>query len=142
MQQVAITLLEYNRRINRLMQQAEVQRCWIVAETSDVMVRGGHCYLELVQKDPATNRTIAKTRAIIWANRFAELRYRFEKETGQAFGNGLNVMVNVSANFHEQFGFSLLINEIDPSYTLGDVARLRLEILARLKKEGIIDMNK
>lgn len=142
MQQVAITLLEYNRRINRLMQQAEVQRCWIVAETSDVMVRGGHCYLELVQKDPATNRTIAKTRAIIWANRFAELRYRFEKETGQAFGNGLNVMVNVSANFHEQFGFSLLINEINPSYTLGDMARLRLEILARLKKEGIIDMNK
>ena len=106
------------------------------------MVRGGHCYLVLDQKNPDTGQTVAKARAIIWANRFYVLRSLFEETTGQAFGNGLNVMVEASANFHEQFGFSLLISDINPSYTLGDMARQRMEIIARLKREGIIDRNK
>ncbi len=142
MSESAISLLEFNRRIGRLLQNGAVQRCWIFGETSDVMVRGGHCYLELVQKNPDTGQTVAKARAIIWANRFYVLRSLFEETTGQAFGNGLNVMVEASANFHEQFGFSLLISDINPSYTLGDMARQRMEIIARLKREGIIDRNK
>lgn len=142
METMAISLLEFNRRVGRLLQHESVQRCWILAETSDVMVKGGHCYLELVQKNPDTGQTVAKARAIIWASRYVALRAKFEQGTGQAFGAGLNVMVEVSVNFHEQFGFSLLINNINPSYTLGDMARQRLEILNRLKREGIIDMNR
>lgn len=142
MAESAISLLEFNRRIGRLLQNATVQRCWVVAETSDVRQSGGHCYMELVQKDPASGRTLAKTRGIIWANRFPTLRHAFESATGQAFGNGLNVMVEVSANYHEQYGLSIVITDINPTYTLGDMARQRLEILNRLKAEGIIDLNK
>ena len=141
MSDTAITLLEFNRRINRLLHDVSVQQCWVVAETSDVMLRN-HCYLELVQKNPETGQTVAKARAVMWASRFVVLRHKFEQATGQAFGNGLKVMVEVSANFHEQFGFSLIITDIDPSYTIGDMARQRIEILNRLKKEGIINLNK
>ena len=141
MGETAITLLEFNRRVNRLLHDTSVQRCWIVAETSDVMVRN-HCYMELVQKNPETGLTEAKARAIIWASRFAVLRHTFETATGQAFGNGLKVMVEVSANFHEQFGYSLVISDINPTYTLGDMARQRMEIINRLKREGIINLNK
>ena len=141
MGETAITLLEFNRRVNRLLHDSSVQRCWVVAETSDVMVRN-HCYMELVQKNPETGLTEAKARAIIWANRFAAVRHAFETATGQAFGNGLKVMVEVSANFHEQFGYSLVITDINPTYTLGDMARQRMEIINRLKREGLINLNK
>ena len=142
MSETAITLLEFNSRVKGLLQDSSVQRCWVVAETSDVAVRGGHCYLELIQKDPERGQTLAKARAVIWANRFAMLRYAFETATGQAFGSGLKVMVEVTASFHELYGLSLQITNINPTYTLGDMARLRMEILRRLKAEGILTMNK
>lgn len=142
MSETAITLLEFNSRVKGLLQDNSVQRCWVVAETSDVGVRGGHCYLELIQKDPERGQTLAKARAVIWANRFAMLRYAFETATGQAFGSGLKVMVEVTASFHELYGLSLQITNINPTYTLGDMARLRMEILRRLKAEGILTMNK
>ena len=141
MEESAITLLEFNRRVNRLLHDVSVQRCWVVAETSDVMLRN-HCYMELVQKNPVTGLTEAKARAIIWASRFAVLRNMFEAATGQAFGNGLKVMVEVSANFHEQFGYSLVITDINPTYTIGDMARQRMEIISRLRREGLIGLNK
>lgn len=137
-----ISLLEYNRRINAVINNAALQRCWIVAETVDVAVRGGHCYLDLVQKNPETNAIVAKSRAIIWSSVFFRLSRYFEEMTGQKFATGLKVMVEVSANFHEQYGLSLVISNINPSYTLGDIARLRLEILKRLKNEGLINLNK
>lgn len=142
MSETAITLLEFNSRVKGLLQDSRVQHCWVVAETSDVGVRGGHCYLELIQKDPERGQTLAKARAVIWANRFAMLRYAFETATGQAFGSGLKVMVEVTASFHELYGLSLQITNINPTYTLGDMARLRMEILRRLKAEGILTMNK
>lgn len=138
----AITLLEFNRRVNSLIHTDAVQLCWILAETSDVMVRNGHCYMELIQKNPLSGQTVARARAIVWANRFAALRRKFESATGQTFATGMKVMVEASANFHEQFGFSLIISDIDPSYTLGDMARQRIEIINRLTNEGIIDMNR
>ena len=141
MEESAITLLEFNRRVNRLLHDVSVQRCWVVAETSDVMLRN-HCYMELVQKNPVTGLTEAKARAIIWASRFAVLRNMFEAATGQAFGNGLKVMFEVSANFHEQFGYSLVITDINPTYTIGDMARQRMEIISRLRREGLIGLNK
>lgn len=141
-QSQAITLLEFNSRIGKLLKNTAVQNCWVVADLSDVAVRGGHCYLELVQKDPDRGVTVAKSRAIIWASIFPELRYKFEAITGQQFVSGIKVMVEVSVNFHEQFGLSLIISNINPEYTLGDMARQRIEILKRLKAEGIIDMNR
>lgn len=141
-QSQAITLLEFNSRISRLLKNTAVQNCWVIADLSDVAVRGGHCYLELVQKDNERGVTVAKSRAIIWASIFPELRYKFESVTGQQFVSGIKVMVEVSVNFHEQFGLSLIISNINPEYTLGDMARQRIEILKRLKAEGIINMNR
>lgn len=142
MGETAISLVEFNRRIGGLLHDASVQRCWVVAETSDVRQSGGHCYLELVQKDAQTGQTLARMRGIVWASVYARLRCEFERATGQPFALGLNVMVEVSANFHEQYGLSVVITGINPTYTLGDMARQRLEILNRLRSEGIIDMNK
>ena len=138
----AITLREFNNRIKRLLNNPEVCNCWIRADLSDVNVRGGHCYLELLEKDESTGATVAKMRGIIWANRFAYLRQKFLQVTGQDLRSGMKVMLEVSVNYHEQYGISLIITDIDPSYTLGDMERLRREILARLKADGIIDMNK
>ena len=138
----AITLREFNNRIKRLLNNPAVCNCWICADLSDVNVRGGHCYLELLEKDERTGATVAKMRGIIWANRFAYLRQKFVQVTGQDLRSGLKVMLEVSVNYHEQYGISLIITDIDPSYTLGDMERLRREILTRLKAEGIIDMNK
>ena len=142
MGETAISLVEFNRRIFGLLHDASVQRCWVVAETSDVRQSGGHCYLELVQKDAQTGQTLARMRGIVWASVYARLRCEFERATGQPFASGMNVMVEVSANFHEQYGLSVVITGINPTYTLGDMARQRLEILNRLRSEGIIDMNK
>ena len=138
----AITLREFNNRIKRLLNNPAVCNCWICADLSDVNVRGGHCYLELLEKDERTGATVAKMRGIIWANRFAYLRQKFVQVTGQDLRSGLKVMLEVSVNYHEQYGISLIITDIDPSYTLGDMERIRREILTRLKAEGIIDMNK
>ena len=142
MGETAISLVEFNRRIGGLLHDASVQRCWVVAETSDVRQSGGHCYLELVQKDAQTGQTLARMRGIVWASVYARLRCEFERATGQPFASGMNVLVEVSAHFHEQYGLSVVITGINPTYTLGDMARQRLEILNRLRREGIIDLNK
>ncbi len=137
----AISLHEFNNRVKRLLANSLVQNCWIVADLSDVVFRGGHCYLELVEKN-ATGATVAKVRGIIWASRVHEIRAKFLASTGQDLKSGLKVMVEASVNYHEQYGLSVIITDIDPSYTLGDMERLRREILARLQREGILDMNK
>lgn len=141
-QNESISLLEFNARIKRLLMSADVQRCWVVAELSDVAVRGGHCYMELVQKDESNTRILAKSRAIIWANTYVRLKYEFESVTGLQLASGIKLMVEVSVNYHEQFGLSLIISNINPDYTLGGMARKRQEIIRRLTEEGIINMNK
>lgn len=137
----AITLHEFNNRIKRLLNNCSVQNCWIVADLSDVAIRGGHCYLELVEKN-ASGATVAKVRGIIWAGRVQYLRSKFLSVTGQDLKSGLKVMVEASVNYHEQYGLSVIISDIDPSYTMGDMERQRREILARLQKDGVINMNK
>ena len=138
----AVSLLEYSTRIKRLLMSPEVQRCWVVAELSDVAVRGGHCYMELVQKDESNTRILAKTRAVIWANVYNRLRYEFETATGMNLVSGIKLMVEVTANYHEQFGLSLVISNINPEYTMGGMAMKRKEIIRRLTEDGIINMNK
>ena len=139
----AIKLSQYNARIKHAVAYApDLQGQWVLAETSDVAVRRGHCYLELVEKDPNSGMTVARVGAVIWANTFASLSARFQSVTGNSFGTGMKVMVCVNANFHEQYGLKLIITDINPEFTLGDMARLRREILERLEREGILDMNK
>ena len=138
-----MTLSAFNARIERLIAGEPIlQNQWVIAETSDLRLnRSGHCYLELIEKD-GQGTTIARVGAAIWANKYRTLYYDFQQTTGQTLASGMKVLVNVTANFHRQFGLKVVINDIDPSYTLGDMARQRQEIINRLKAEGILDMNK
>lgn len=137
----SLTLLEYNNRIKRLLFDSDIQDCWVSAETSDLRVNRGHCYMELIQKDDR-GTTVARLGAVIWASTFARLDAKFFSVTNSHLATGMKVLVNVNANFHEQYGLKAVINDIDPNFTLGDMARQRQEIIAKLTKEGIIDMNK
>ncbi|MBQ2074651.1 MAG: exodeoxyribonuclease VII large subunit [Muribaculaceae bacterium] len=137
----SISLLEYNNRIKGLLYDPTVQSCWVTAETSDLRVSRGHCYLELLQKNDA-GVTIARLGAVIWASTFAQLNYHFQQVTGKSLASNMKVMVKLSANFHEQYGLKAIINDINAEFTLGDMERIRREIIAKLTAEGIIDMNR
>lgn len=116
---------------------------WVVAEISDLnMNRSGHCYLELVEKDSLSDKIIAKSRATIWAFAFRMLKPYFETSTGETFRPGIKVLLKVSVEFHQVYGFSLNVHDIDPNYTLGDMARKRAEIIEQLEADGVLEMNK
>lgn len=138
-----MTLSDFNALIERHINgQADIQSQWVIAETSDLRLnRSGHCYTELIEKD-AKGVTVAKVDAAIWANNYAKLYYKFKEATGQVLATGMKVLVNVTANYHRLYGLKVTVNDIDPNYTLGDMARQRQEIINRLTAEGIIDMNK
>lgn len=138
----AMTLLDLNRLLASLITTPATQDVWITAELSDVAVRGGHCYMELLQKNPETGATIARARGTIWANVYRVLSANFIATTGQQFATGLKVMLRVSASMHPVYGMSLNISAVNPEYTMGDLLRRRQEILNRLQKEGILDMNR
>ena len=138
-----MSLYELNSLVRRGLRSCLPDEYWIQAELSDVRSNySGHCYLEFIQKDPKSNALVAKARGVIWSNVFMRLRPYFERETGQAFVSGIKVMVKVTVDFHELYGFSLTVVDIDPAYTIGDMARRRKEILKRLDDEGILTMNK
>jgi exodeoxyribonuclease VII large subunit len=116
---------------------------WIRAETSDVRVnQNGHCYLEFIERDRSGKMLIAKARGMIWANTYHLLKAYFENTTKQPFASGLKVLVQVSVEFHELYGFSLTVHDIDPGYTLGDQAINRAAILKQLEEEGVLHLNK
>lgn len=119
----------------------ETRSVWITAELSDVRGSGGHCYMELIEKD-SRGATVAKIRANIWAGTYAQLRAKFLAATGRDIVSGLKVMVLGTATHHNLYGLSVNITDIDPSYTLGDMERLRREILMKLQREGILNLNK
>lgn len=136
-----ISLKDFNERIKSLLYNHTVMNCWVMAETSDLRVSRGHCYLELIQKNEA-GTTIARCGAVIWASTFSHLNFRFKEVTGQDLASGMKVLVKVSANYHELYGLKATIDDINPQYTLGDMARLRAEIIKRLQDEGIFDLNR
>ena len=142
MNEQSLTLLQLNQRIATLMTVPDTQNVWVTAELSDVTVRGGHCYMELLQKHPNTGATLAKARGVIWANVYSRLAIDFLNATGQRFASGLKVMVRASASMHPVYGMSLVITAVNPEYTMGDLLLRRREILERLKREGILDMNR
>lgn len=137
----AISLLDLTRRISRLVSQPETQNVWVTTELQDVGVRGGHCYMELLQKDD-NGAQLARIRGCCWASVFGPLSRKFRNATGQEFTSGIKVMLRVSASMHPVFGLSLVINDINPEFTLGDLIRRRNEILRRLQQEGILEANR
>lgn len=138
-----MSLSAFNACIERLINgEAMLQNQWVIAETSDMRLnRSGHCYTELIEKD-AQGVTVAKVGAAIWANNYAKIYHKFHDATGQVLSTGMKVLVSVSATFHRLYGIKVIINDIDPSYTMGDMARQRQEIINRLTADGIIDMNR
>lgn len=136
-----ITLQEFNNRIKRLLADPSVMNCWVVTETTDVRINQ-HCYLQLLEKNPKTGATVAKIKAIIWGSQFRFLNARFKQVTGRDIGNDMKIMVCLSVNYSPQYGLTVVINDINPEFTLGDMERQRQEILNRLTQEGIIGQNK
>ena len=139
----SLSLLELNALVRRSLEQCLPDEYWIQAELSDVRSNTtGHCYLEFVQKDPRSNNLVAKARGMIWSNIYRLLKPYFEETTGQLFTSGIKVLVKVTVQFHELYGYSLTVLDIDPAYTLGDMARRRREILMQLEEEGVLTLNK
>jgi len=138
-----ITLLELNKSIQDTFKDKFSESVWIIAEISELKVnRNGHCYIELIEKDAVTDNIIARTRATIWAFTFRMLKPYFENSTGQELTPGLKILVQANIEFHELYGLSLNIKDIDPNYTIGDLALKKREIIKKLEDDGILEMNK
>lgn len=139
----SITLLELNKRIAEVVNTTFDDFVWVVAEISEIhSAANGHCYLELIEKSKRGGSIAAKARATIWANRWWLIKEAFESVTGNQLKAGIKVLFQVQVQMHEAFGLSLNIVDIDPNYTLGEIAQRRLEIIRRLEQEGIMEMNK
>lgn len=117
--------------------------CWVVAEISEMKVNhSGHCYLELIDKEETEESIRAKSRATIWASTFRMLRSYFETTAHAAFGPGIRILVEATVEFHELYGFSLNITDIEPSFTMGELALQKQQVINRLVTEGIFEMNR
>ena len=154
-----ITLLELNRLVREVIECEMPNEYWVEAELSECRESHGHCYMELVQyeESPAgaaghaavpqqhTLRAatpLARASAKCWASKWMLIRPGFERTTGQRLHAGMKVLLKVYAQFHEAFGFSWIVTDIDPTYTLGDMARKRQEIIRQLKAEGVFDLQR
>ena len=115
---------------------------WVEAELSECRERGGHCYMELIEKDEQTNTPVARASAKCWRQTWQVLQPHFERVTGQPLHTGLKVLMRVYAHYHEAYGFSWIVTDIDPTYTIGDMERKRQEIIRQLKEEGVFDMQR
>lgn len=137
-----IPLSQYTNAITNAVANArELAGVWVIAELSDVRLAGGHCYMELIEKNEM-GQTVAKLRATIWRNSYYQLRQKFFNATQREISNGIKALVRGSASHHSLYGLSFNIIDIDPSYTIGDMERIRKEILMKLHKEGVALKNK
>ncbi|MFW5755520.1 MAG: exodeoxyribonuclease VII large subunit [Tangfeifania sp.] len=136
-----LTLFELSQQIKNALDETFRGAVWVVAEISEMKEnRSGHCYLELIEKKE--DIIIARARATIWSYTYRMLKPYFETSAGQLFTQGLKILVQVSVEYHPAYGLSLNIKDIDPAYTIGDLALQRKEIIERLQREGVFDMNK
>ena len=137
-----LTLYELNQLVREVIESEMSNEYWVEAELSECRESRGHCYMELIQKDEQTATPIAKASAKCWANKWMLIRPGFERTTGQRLHAGMKILLKVYAQFHEAYGFSWIVTDIDPTYTLGDMARKRQEIIRQLKAEGVFDLQK
>ena len=141
--ETSLTLFELNQRIRGLIEGSMEDEVWVHGELSEGRTGyGNHFYGELVQKDASGNKLIAKARVVCWERIYTMLALRFRHHTGESLRPGMKVQLLVQVTFHELYGYSLSIMDIDPSYTLGDLAMRRKEILQKLQEDGTIDDNK
>jgi exodeoxyribonuclease VII large subunit len=139
----SITLSDLTTQIQETIRSGFETPIWIRAEISELRDNsGGHCYLELIEKDSNSDTLLAKSKATIWANIYRMLKPYFESSTGQSLRAGLNVLVAVTVEFHGVYGFSLNVRDIDPTFTIGEMAARRLKIIRQLEADGIVEMNK
>jgi len=116
---------------------------WVVAEIGELReARNGHCYLEFVEKDKESNQLLSKSRATIWSYSYRSISAWFQSITGEPLKAGMTVLANVQIQFHEVYGLSLNVKDIDPNFTLGERARKKQEIISQLKEDGVFEMNK
>ena len=137
-----LTLYELNSLVREVIECEMPNEYWVEAELSECRESRGHCYMELIQKDEQNATPIAKASAKCWASKWLIIRPYFERTTGQQLHTGMKVLLKVYPQFHEAYGFSWIVTDIDPTYTLGDMARKRQEIIRQLKEEGVFDLQK
>ena len=137
-----LSLLELNQMVREAIECEMPNEYWVEAELSECRENHGHCFMSLIQKDERGATPIAKADARCWASKWMLIRPYFERTTGQALRPGIKVLLKVYAQFHEAYGFSWIVTDIDPTYTLGDMARKRQEIIRQLKEEGVFDLQK
>lgn len=137
-----LSLSQLNRRVADALSMAPLQNVWVVAELSDLRISHGHCYVELMEKDADTGTVTARLRSVMWASVFPRLNAEFMAGTGRRLESGLKVMVCGTVSYHAAYGISFVISAIDPSYTMGEAERRRREIIDRLTKEGVLDLNR
>ena len=139
----SISLYDLNKQIGSVIKTGLSGAVWVHAEINSISVqRVGHCYIELIEKDENNSNIIAKSRANIWANIYKSISAYFLAETGKTLAAGMKVAFCVDVTFHEVYGISLNVVDIDPTYTLGESARRKAQVIKRLEDDGIIDMNK
>ena len=137
------TLYSLNNMVRQAVSEGLPSRYWVTGELSEVReASNGHCYIELVQRDEVTQELVAKARGTIWSRIYSLLRPYFLEQTGEPFAAGLKVLLQVSVAFHELYGYTLDVCDIEPAYTVGDMARQRMLVIKRLTDEGVIDLNK
>jgi exodeoxyribonuclease VII large subunit len=137
----AYTLSELNATIREALEVTFPDTIWVVAEISEARCNAkGHCYLELVEKQD--DSVIAQMKATIWAYTYRNVSHKFEKATGESLKKEMQVLLLAEVTFHEVYGLSLNIKDIDPTYSLGEMAKKKRETIERLNKEGLTDLNK
>ncbi len=138
----ALTLHELNSMVRNAIEMELTDEYWVQAELAECRENRGHCYMELVQKEEDSHTPIARASAKCWKTTWMMVRPHFERETGQTLHAGMKVLLKVFPQFHEAYGFSWIVTDIDPTYTLGDLARRRQQIIVQLKQEGVFDLQR
>lgn len=140
--QGAMTLYQLNSLVSEAIAGTLDSCYWVQAEISEAREVREHCYMELVQKDPFSATPVARASAKCWSNKWQRIRSAFVKATGQMPHQGMKIMLCVSPDFHPAYGFAWIVTDIDPTYTIGDMAAKRLAIIKQLKEEGVFDLQK
>jgi len=140
LEDTVLRLSDYLSAVDMVIKQTFNHRVWVKAEIRNLSSKGGHYYFELAEKDD-DGKVIASCRGNLWRFKAARVLAKFERATGMPLDRDLTVLLKVSAGFHAQYGFSLTIEDIDPSYTLGDLARQYAEMVDRLTGEGLLNLN-
>ncbi|MBQ8059305.1 MAG: exodeoxyribonuclease VII large subunit [Prevotella sp.] len=145
MNRTVLSLSELNALVKDAVEYTLPDAYWVRAEVASVHESRGHCYMELTETIDGNGRggtLVAQARACCWAGTWMRLSPKFQSVTGERLHAGMSVLLCVSASFHVLYGFSWIVTDIDPTFTMGDMARRRQEIIRKLKADGVYDLNK